>query len=127
MSGEFGPQRLLNDLRALGFPGELVDAGGHSFAVIPDYEVLLGRFNGRRIDLGLQATPDFPITVAASIHVQSTPHLYDLCDSVPSIRNIQRSALGEDWRYWSHNFGWGNERTARRLMSQINKVFQDAR
>ena len=126
MSTPYGPERLLADLLALGYRVELVTAGGHVFAVIREYEVGLGRFVGRRIDLGLQATPDFPNTVASAIHVRSAPHLYDLTDSLPNVRNIQHSALGSEWRYWSHNFGWGSERTARRLMSQVNKIFQDA-
>jgi hypothetical protein len=127
MSSPYGPQRLLGDLQALGYPAELVNAGGHQFAVVCGYEVVLGRFLGRRIDLGLQATADFPMTVATAIHVRSSPHLYDLGDTLPNVRNIQPSALGGDWRYWSHNFGWGSDKTARRLMSQVNKVFQDAK
>lgn len=127
MSPPFGPQRLLDDLVALGYVAELVTAGGHHFAVIRDYEVVLGKFIGRHIGLGLQATADFPLTVAAAIHVRSSPHLYDLCDSLSNVRNIQPSALGSEWRYWSHNFGWGADKSARRLMSQVNKVFQDAK
>ena len=126
MSPTYGPQRLVADLTALGYTSELVTANTHPFAVICGYEVLLGRFAGRVIDLGLQATPDFPNTVAAAIHVRASPHLYDLGDSLPNVRNIQPSALGNEWRYWSHNFGWGSEKTARRLMSQVNKIFQDA-
>jgi hypothetical protein len=126
MNPPFGPQRLLRDLVALGYIAELVGAAGHHFVVIRDYEVVLGKFIGRHIGLGLQATPDFPRTVAAAIHVRSNPHLYDLRDSLPNIRNIQPSALGGEWRYWSHNFGWGADKSARRLMSQVNKIFQDA-
>lgn len=126
MSATYGPQRLIADLTALGYAAELVTANTHQFAVIRGYEVMLGRFAGRIIDLGIQATPDFPNTVAAAIHVRASPHLYDLCDSVANVRNIQRSVLGSEWRYWSHNFGWGTEKTTRRLMSQVNKIFQDA-
>jgi hypothetical protein len=127
MSPLYGPERLLGDLRSLGHAVDLVNVGGHTFAVIANYEVALGRFVGRRIDLGLQATPDFPNTVASAIHVRSNPHLYEVSDSLPNVRNIQQSTLGPDWRYWSHNFGWGSERSARRLLSQVNKIFQDAK
>lgn len=126
MNHSYGPERLLHDLRELGHQAELVNVGGHFFAVLRDYEVGLGKFVGRRIDLGLQATPDFPNTVAAAIHVRSSPHFYDVSDSCANFRNIQPSALGDEWRYWSHNFGWGAEKSARRLMSQVNKIFQDA-
>jgi hypothetical protein len=58
--------------------------------------------------------------------VRAEPQLYELTDSIPNVRNIQPSALGGEWRYWSKNFGWTDERSARRLMSQVNTVFHDA-
>ena len=123
----FGAARLLSDLRALGYEAELATGSkGHLFVVIDPFEVPLGRFAGRKIGLGLQATPDFPRTVASAIHVRSTPHLLDHKDSVANVRNIQPSELGPPWRYWSKNFGWSGESTARRLMSQINQIFKDA-
>ena len=123
----FGPDRLQADLAAIGFPAQRVSAqDGTPFVVIPDFEVPCGRFLGRVIDLGLQATADFPLTIAAAIHVRSDPHLLDISDTVPGRRNIIESALGADWRYWSHNLGWSDPRTARRLVSKVNKVFESA-
>lgn len=123
----YGLERLLTDLRALGHDSrELVAPDGTKFALISSFSVLCGRFAGRVIDLALQATPDFPMSVAASIHVRAAPQLYDYADTVPNVRNITKSALGDDWRYWSHNFGWQGEGTARRLMSQINGIFDRA-
>ena len=91
----YGGPRLLADLTALGHEAELVTASNwQPFVVIPSYAIELGRFAGRRIGLGLMATPDFPRTVAASIQVRSQPHLFDLKDSVPNVRNIQPSPLG---------------------------------
>ena len=120
----YGPTRLLDDLRALGFePQDVSLPSGERFAVIPQFTVVGGRFAGRVIDLGLQATADFPKTVSSAIHVRATPHLYETSDSVQNVRNIQPSALGPEWRYWSHNFGWQGERSARRLLSQINGIF----
>jgi hypothetical protein len=126
MNPIYGPARLFAELQQLGYTVELMTAGGHQFVVIRGYEIELGRFAGRVIDLALQATPDFPRTVASAIHVRSAPHLFDLGDSVASVRNIQPSAVGGEWRYWSHNFGWSDEKTARRLMSQVNRIFNDA-
>jgi hypothetical protein len=127
MSATFGATRLLAEIRALGHEAELVTGTkGHPFVVIDPFEVSLGRFAGRTIGLGLQATPDFPRTVASAIHVRSAPHLLECQDSVPKVRNIQPSELGAAWRYWSKNFGWTGESTARRLMSQINQIFKDA-
>lgn len=123
----FGPDRLRTDLAAIGFHTEPVAANdGTPFVVIGAFEVPCGRFVGRVIDLGLQATPDFPLTIASAIHVRSDPHLLDFADTVPGRRNIVESALGPEWRYWSHNLGWSDPKTARRLISKVNKVFRDA-
>ena len=123
----YGPERFIGDLRELGFVvAEQQAPSGERFAVISPFEVPGGRFSGRMIDLALQCTADFPRTVASAIHVRSTPQLYDYGDSVPNVRNIAKSALGDAWRYWSHNFGWQGERSARRLISQINGIFLNA-
>lgn len=127
MSQQYGPHRLLSDLTALGYSANLVQPPtGEYFVVLNNYVVEFGRFARRVIQLGVQATPDFPKTVSAAIHVKSSPHLLDLIDTVPNVRNIQPSALGPEWRYWSRNFGWSEEKSARRLMSQIAKIFYDA-
>lgn len=123
----YGPQRLLGDLTRLGYTADLVHApDGSPFVVIGGFLVPCGRFVGRVIDLGLQATPDFPLTVAAAIHVRSAPHLLDIADTAPGTRNITNSTLGPEWRYWSHNLHWSDPKTARRLVSKINKVFDRA-
>jgi hypothetical protein len=123
----FGLPRLCDDLRSLGVvPTKVTAPDGSAFVVVSDFEVSCGRFAGRVIDLGLQATADFPRTVAAAIHVRATPQLYDFADTIPGKRNITRSILGPDWRYWSYNFGWNSEKTARRLVSQINTIFANA-
>jgi hypothetical protein len=123
----YGLSRLIEELRDLGHEVQEVTApNGEKFALLTLFTVPGGRFADRVVDLGLQGTADFPCTVASAIHVRATPQLYDIGDSVPNVRNIQASALGPDWRYWSHNFGWQGERSARRLMSQINGVFLNA-
>lgn len=122
-----GPDRLISDLRDLGYEVQkvIVD-GGLIFAVIPTYEVVAGKFAGRIIELGIQCTPNFPMSVHAAIHVRTEPQLYESKDNIPNIRNVTQSALGAGWRYWSKNFGWNGEKTARRLMSQINSIFEHA-
>lgn len=124
----YGLDRFLAELRALGHdPRLLVAPDGTRFALISPFTVMCGRFSGRVIDLALQATPDFPVSVAAAIHVRAVPQLYKCGDNVPNVRNITNSVLGPEWCYWSHNFGWaGTERSARRLMSQINGIFDRA-
>jgi len=123
----YGIARLIEELGALGYEvRETTVPSGEKFAVISPFMIPGGRFADRLIHLGLQGTPDFPRTVASAIHVRATPHLYDVGDSVPNVRNIQASALGVEWRYWSHNFGWQGERNARHLMTQINGIFLNA-
>jgi hypothetical protein len=123
----YGPARLLHELYELGFQvTEIIAPGGETFVVIFPFTVPGGRFSDRIIHLAIQATADFPRTVPSAIHIKATPQLYDCADSVPNVRNITQSALGNEWRYWSHNFGWQEERSARRLMSQINGIFLNA-
>lgn len=123
----YGLPRLIEELSVLGYQVQEATApGGEKFAVISPFVVPGGRFAGRTIDLGLQATADFPRSVASAIHVRAAPQLYDTGDSLPNVRNIQPSVLGAEWRYWSHNFGWQGERSARRLLSQINGIFLNA-
>jgi hypothetical protein len=123
----FGPDRLIADLIALGYTVEKKDLGnGVIFAIVKDYLIEVGRFHDRVIDLGLQASADFPRTVHSAIHVRATSQLYEKSDSVQNVRNITDSALGAEWRYWSKNFNWTTERSARRLMSQVNSIFLNA-
>lgn len=123
----FGPERLLSDVRNLGFEAEISKGrDNNSFVVIRGYEVLLGRFAGRIIDLGIMAPPDYPRSVASAIHIKANPQLLEKTDTVPNVRNITDSALGEEWRYWSKNFNWTGDHSTRRLISQINTIFKDA-
>jgi hypothetical protein len=123
---KFGPERLIEDLQALGFNVEKVIVNpGSIFAVLPEFRIEAGQFQDRVIDLGLQCSADFPRSVHSAIHVKAVPQLYD-AQNIPNVRNITASPLGVEWRYWSKNFNWTNERNARRLISQINRIFLDA-
>lgn len=123
----YGPARLLGELKALGYDAHEVNAAdGTPFVVLGGFAVPCGRFADRKIDLALQATADFPRTVASAIHIRANPQLFETTDTVPNVRNITTSVLGPEWRYWSYNFGWNVERSARRLMSQVNGIFANA-
>jgi hypothetical protein len=125
----YGADRLVADLEELGHAVEKrMLNGGVAFVIFHEYEINAGRFMGRTIDLGLQATPDFPRSVHSSIHVRAEPQLLEKADTIANVRNILDSPLGTEWRYWSNNFGWtsNEERSARRLMSQINTIFERA-
>lgn len=127
MTVSYGAARLLDEVLRLGYRAELVTSSkNRPFVVLRAYVVELGRFAGRTIDLGLQATADFPRTMSSAIHVRAAPQLFEKCDTAPGVRNIIDSELGPEWRYWSHNFGWSREKSARRLISQVNRIFNDA-
>ena len=125
MSADFGPEKLIAGLHELGMNPERVEVPGCTFAVIREYLVEAGRFDGKVVDLGLQCTADFPMTVHSSIHVKANPHLFPF-GNIQNVRNIQPSLLGPEWQYWSKNFNWRNDGTVRRLLSQINRIFLDA-
>jgi hypothetical protein len=125
----FGPERLHKELCDLGYAAERRTANdGTEFVVLPGFEVPLGRFAGRIIDLGIIATADFPRNVAPSIHVRALSQLLEI-ENIPNVRNVTTSALGPEWRYWSKNLPWPGERAERsaaRLMHQINGIFENA-
>lgn len=123
----FGAAKLVSELRALDFDAEIFrGADDQEYVVIHNYEVLVGRFIGRVIELAVFPMADYPRNVASAIHVKADPQLFETKDSVPNVRNITDSAIGPEWRYWSHNFNWTTERDARRLISQINTIFNNA-
>lgn len=123
----FGPEQLMYELKELGYESELVNAKENLYVIIRNYEIQLGKFSGSVIDLGFPATPNFPQSVGSSIHVCAKPQLYEKADTLPNVRNIIDSDLGNEWRYWSINFNWNQQKqTARRLMAQITGVFKDA-
>jgi hypothetical protein len=123
----YGPDRLIADLNAAGHHEvEKAEAGGHTYVIIRNYTVMLGQFDGRLIDLGILVPPDYPRTMSAAVHVRANPQLIEKDQTVPNVRNITDSALGVEWRYWSKNFSWTEERTTRRLLTQINEIFLNA-
>lgn len=118
-------QKFLDDLVALGYTPELVTASSNQqFAIIRNYQIEIGRFAGKIIDLGLPAQLDYPRMVGQSIHIKSDPILLDKSDSQSGVRNIIDSPLGQEWRYWSYRFTAYPEETAKQLMIQVNGVFK---
>lgn len=126
----YGPSRLLEEFRREGYGSAVLQQAndGQMFLLLEEFSVPVGRFAGRVIALALPATPDFPRSVGAAIHVRAMPHLLQF-ENVPNIRNIQASVLGEGWQYWSHQIpGWSQERErpGRRLMQHVCTIFDRA-
>ncbi len=124
----FGIARMLRELEAVGVEATATRREDQDYAVIERYQIDGGRFAGRHIGLGIPAPPDYPNTVGASIHVRAAPQLHEKTDNVPNVRNIQDSALGAEWRYWSHQFPWPAtvEQPIVRLLAQIASIFERA-
>lgn len=123
----YGSEQFLKDFEEIGYKPELVKGNdGQTYAVFKDFEIEIGKFSGRVIDLGLLIFPDYPRIVHSSIHVKATPQLFEKIDNVSGVRNILDSGLGSEWRYWSYRFNAVPENTAMHLMSQINGVFKRA-
>lgn len=123
----YGAERLKSDLEILGFRVAILNGNDDQpYGVISGFEIPTGRFGGRVIDLGIMAVANYPQGVASAIQVKADPQLFEKTDSQSGVRNVQDSPLGPEWRYWSKNFNWDGEKTTRRLISQINRIFDDA-
>lgn len=122
----YGEKRFVFELEQLGYTPELsTGADNQNYLILRNFEISHGQFKERIIDLAFMINNDFPRTVASSIHVKSFPHLFE-SQNVSNVRNVTTSALGSDWRYWSNNFHWDGEKSARRLMAQVNTIFERA-
>jgi hypothetical protein len=121
----FGPERLIADLKELGFDkaSVITDTANTSYALIPGYEILAGNFTGQLVDLAIPAPPDFPRSTGAAIHLRKDPHLVDF-GNVPNVRNVIVSTLGAQWQYWSYRFTISSSSPTNQLMSQINGIFR---
>jgi hypothetical protein len=118
-------QKFLDDLEALGYSPELKQVDHNQFfAIIPDFTVEHGRFQGRVINLGLPALLDYPRLVGPSMHIKADPQLLEL-QHIPGKLNVIYSPLGAEWRYWSFRFVAHPQETAQQLMNQINSVFKN--
>jgi hypothetical protein len=106
--------RLEQQLNEIGFKTHRIRE--HNILVIEDYVIRVGPHASKTVRLGLSAG-DFPFTPPAGIHV------------CPKLRpdgqnNINTSPLGSEWQYWSRRLpDWGKDRSARHIISYINKVF----
>ena len=111
-------EALAKEFESLGYTVDRSFAQ-HGVAVIRGFSVGAGPYAGKTIDVGV-AGNDFPFTPPSGIHVRPL--------IIPNgQRNVSNSPLGADWQYWSRQLpNWSNERTAKHIISYINKVLLDA-
>lgn len=121
----YGSECFIKEFTELGYSPEIIKGiDNQTYAIFKEFEIEIGRFSNRVIDLGLIIHPNYPRIVHSSIHVKANPQLLEKSDSLRGVRNIIDSGLGPDWRYWSFAFKAVPEDTAKHLMSQINGVFK---
>src|SRR6266542_2724962 len=126
MSALYGIDRFLQDLSDLGYPAEkMLDADNLDYAVIRNFEVTVGRFQGQIIDLGIPIPNDYPRLVGTSIHIKAAPQLLEYTDTVANVRNIIASKLGQEWRYWSFRLEAFPENTSQNLIFKFMEYFSE--
>ncbi len=116
-----GRPDFIAEFGALGFTvSELKDN-----IVVFQYEVPVGKFAGKKIQLGLQINGDAPLNPPPGPHV--SPPLLPLRPTAEPhpLGGVHKSVLGDEWQYWSRPFpDWKEgERTARRYMAHIVNLF----
>lgn len=124
---KYGIERMLEDLEIEGFMNTRCqkDSTSNNHAIIPEYEISMGRFSGRIIELAIPCPDDYPRSIGTCIHVKSSPLLLDVSNSLKDVRNITLSKLGEDWRYWSFKLRLQEDEPTKHLMHQINGIFRN--
>ncbi len=120
-----GIERMIQDLTDLNHKNVTQRKGTDNitYAVIPEFTVPAGSFEGRIISLGIPVPTDYPRSSGRSIHVKADPVLFPL-GNVPLIRNVVGSVLGSEWQYWSFEFILLPANPTTDLMSKINAIFR---
>jgi hypothetical protein len=125
MNDIYGIDRFLIDLSDLGYSAEkLAGTDNQNYAVIRNFDIPVGRFQGQIIDLGFPVPNDYPRLIGTSIHIRSVPQLLEYTDTIPNVRNIITSALGSEWRYWSFRLEVTPGNTTLSIIYQIHGIFQ---
>jgi len=125
MNDIYGIDKFLFDLAELGYSAEkLSGTDNQNYAVIRNFVIPVGRFQGRIIDLGIPVPNDYPRLIGTSIHIRSSPQLLEYTDTISNVRNIITSALGSEWRYWSFRLEATPGNTTLNIMYQIHGIFQ---
>lgn len=124
-----GVKPFIEGLRKLGHePSALAGKPDH---LIFDYTVESGKFQGRKVKLGIIVPADFPMTPPGGIHV--TPEIHPIkTDGVHPLGAVHKShaqpfeaGAGGSWQYWSRPFpDWpGSKRTVAAYMSHVWKLW----
>lgn len=120
-------QDFEDQLKALGYAVQAYPGG----RLLIEYEIPVGRFQGRSVRLGLTVADEFPASCPGGPHI--SPSLLqvhpanDVGHPVGGVHDDSdyRNAVGGDWQYWSRPFpGWGSsDRSVRSYMAFIRGLF----
>jgi hypothetical protein len=124
-----GIEVFIEGLRDLGYsPAALPERPDH---IVLDYEVMSGRFSGRKVRHGFIVSADFPMTAPSGPHV--SPHIHPINTSgghpTGAIHHDQaqpfEAGAGGAWQYWSRTFpNWGqSKKTVAAYMSHIYRLW----
>ena len=108
---------FINELKALGYNLQEPDSN----RVVFELEVPIGKNIGKKIIIGFEVPPDYPMNCPSGPHFKSG----SLLDWVEPPNNIHESApFGEGWRYWSRPFpDWNRiERSAKNYLSHVKNL-----
>ena len=112
-------ERLTEEFIKLGYAVDAAAGRQHGVVIIRNFLVQVGRHAGKVLDVGIPGN-DFPFTPPAGVHFR--PEL-----APNGANNINKSPLGTGWQYWSRRLtDWQIDRSARHIISYVNKVLLDA-
>ncbi len=114
---------FVQGLNALDYNVERVEAG-----YVIDYEVPLGRLEGRRIRLGFQIGDDWPVNPPTGPHVSEHLLPFTTASNPHPNGGVHASAFGPAWQYWSRpfrpNVGWANtDRSVATYLRFVDNLF----
>ncbi len=118
-------QDFVDGLLALGHNPKEMGANRWAF----EYEIPVGKFIGKRIQLGFEVASDFPATPPSGPHIFPTLLPNNTESKTHPLGGVSKSKFGqegEDWQYWSRPFpNWAStNRSVKTYMAHIRHLFE---
>jgi hypothetical protein len=112
---------FIYQLQALGYTVSQPAADFLSF----DFEIPVGRFTGRKVNMAFQVTDSFPMTPPPGPHFSEQLLPITGGGGVHPFGAIHASPLGGNWQYWSRPFAqhWNQtDRSVRTYLTHIKNL-----
>jgi len=112
---------FISQLQALHYTVQEPAPGFVSF----EYEIPVGKFQGQKVEIGLEVTNSFPLNPPPGPHF--SPHLLPVTGGGGShpYGAIHNSPLGPNWQYWSRPFvnHWNHtDKTVKTYLAHIRNL-----